>query len=155
MASHSPQNQQRLVLAALVLVAIAFVPIHCDQSQNSAASLKQSNDGQQASSGNGRQGRAIGGQGASANQLLSSHHGTSSNIIEHNSSKSHLEAEKRQVQDFLTTKNIFKSIIKLLFGNQDEISATSRNVLGVLTKVRSCRLYDLNLLTITRLSPPN
>lgn len=134
MASQLPRNQHRLFVGALVLIAIALAPIHCEP-QGSNASLKQSTDGQQAVAGNGRQGRAIGGQGASANQLLS-HHGTSSNTIEHNSSKSHFEAEKRQVQEFLTTKNIFKSIIKLLFGNQDEISATSRNVLGVLTKVR-------------------
>lgn len=69
-----------------------------------------------------RQGRSIG-------------NGGNSNVIEHTSSKSRIEAEKRQVQEFLTTKNIFKSLIKLLFGNQDEISATSRNVLGIMTKM--------------------
>lgn len=59
-----------------------------------------------------------------------------SNIIEHHGSKKlDLEKEKRAVQEFLTTKNIFKSIIKLLFGNPDEIHSTSRSVLTVFGKV--------------------
>lgn len=81
-----------------------------------------------------RQGRSISSGGSSGNSLSSG----SSNIIEHGSSfksRKDLEAEKRQVQEFLTTKNIFKSIMKLLLGNPDEISATSRNVLGILSKV--------------------
>jgi hypothetical protein len=79
-----------------------------------------------------RQGRSISSSGNAGNSLLNN---GNLNVIEHSSSKSRLEQEKRAVQEFLTTKNIFKSIMKLLFGNQDEISATSRNVLGVLSKV--------------------
>lgn len=65
---------------------------------------------------------------------LSSSNGNS-NMIEHSSSKSKIELERRQVQEFLTTKNIFKSVMKLLFGSQEEVSATSRNVISILGKV--------------------
>lgn len=59
----------------------------------------------------------------------------SSNIIENSSEKSRIELETRQVQEFLTTKNIFKSIVKLLFGSSEESKATSRHVLDILGKV--------------------
>lgn len=67
---------------------------------------------------------------------LSSSSGNS-NMIDHSSSKSKIDLERRQVQEFLTTKNIFKSIVKLLFGSQEEVSATSRNVISILGKVSS------------------
>lgn len=57
------------------------------------------------------------------------------NMIEHNSYKSKLEMERRQVQEFLTTKNILKSIVKLIFGSQQEMAATSRNVISILSSV--------------------
>lgn len=86
-----------------------------------------------------RQGRSISGNSGSINSLSHSSQsvssGSNSNVIEHSTGKSRLEQEKRQVQEFLTAKNMFKSIIKLLFGNQEEISATSRNVLGIIGKV--------------------
>lgn len=69
-----------------------------------------------------RQGKSLSGNGGS-------------NLIEHSSSKSRYEQERRQVQDFLSAKNLVKTVIKLIFGNQDEISASSRNVLGILSKV--------------------
>ena len=98
--------------------------------------------------GNGeRQGRSVA-SGSSANSL------SSSNSIEHSSSKSRIEQERRQVQEFLTTKNIFKSIVKLLFGNPDEISATSRNVLGVLGKVSSASSPPPSGSETTRLTRP-
>lgn len=75
-----------------------------------------------------RQGRSLSSTG-SGNAL------SSSNTIEHSSSKSRMEQEKRQIAEFLTPKNIFKSIVKILFGSPDEISATSRHVLGILGKV--------------------
>lgn len=60
---------------------------------------------------------------------------SSSNMIDHGNGKSKIEMERKQVQEFLTTKNILKSIMKLIFGSQDEISATSRNVISILGKV--------------------
>lgn len=77
-----------------------------------------------------RQGRSLGSSSSSGNALSSS-----SNTIEHSSSKSRMESEKRQIAEFLTPKNIFKSIVKILFGSQEEISATSRHVLSILGKV--------------------
>lgn len=59
----------------------------------------------------------------------------SANMIEHNSIKKDLEIEKREISDFLKTKNIFKQIVKLLFGRPEEVTATSREVLGVFKKV--------------------
>lgn len=82
---------------------------------------------------------------------LSSNSG-SSNMIEHSSSKSKIELERRQVQEFLTTKNIFKSIVKLLFGSQEEVSATSRNVISILGKVSRALIYSRSYDT-PRLSP--
>lgn len=76
-----------------------------------------------------RQGKALSSSGNSANSI------SNSNVIDHTSSKSRIELEKRQVQEFLTAKNLFKSVMKLLFGNQDEISATSRHVMSILGKV--------------------
>lgn len=59
----------------------------------------------------------------------------SANMIENNTEKARIEIETRQVQEFLTTKNIFKSIVKLLFGSSEESKATSRHVLDILGKV--------------------
>lgn len=119
----------KTLVSVLILVALAAT---------SSAALEHQASKQQATGGSSlmaeqRQARAISSSGGNGNSLLGGlgH----SNTIEHSSSKSRLEQEKRQVQEFLTTKNIFKSIVKLLFGNQDEISATSRHVLGVLSKV--------------------
>lgn len=73
---------------------------------------------------------------------------SSSNMIDHGITKSKIELERKQVQEFMTTKNILKSIMKLIFGNPDEISATSRNVIGILGKVsldyRSLSTHLLN-----------
>lgn len=62
-------------------------------------------------------------------------HLASANMIENNTEKARIEMETRQVQEFLTTKNIFKSIVKLLFGSSEESKATSRHVLDILGKV--------------------
>lgn len=79
-----------------------------------------------------RQGRALSGSGAV-------NYG-SSNSIEHSSAKSHLDAEdmkqgRQQVAEFFTAKNIVKSMIKLLFGNQSEVRSTSKQALGILNMV--------------------
>lgn len=79
-------------------------------------------------------------QGRSLSNLSSANSNGNSNIIEHSSNKARIEQEKRQVQEFLTTKNLLKSVIKLLFGNRDEINATSRSVLGILGKVSTIEI---------------
>jgi len=45
------------------------------------------------------------------------------------------EEDKKEISTFLNTKNIIKTVIKLLFGNNEESAATSRQVLNVLVKV--------------------
>uniref|UniRef100_A0A6G1SAU0 Uncharacterized protein n=1 Tax=Aceria tosichella TaxID=561515 RepID=A0A6G1SAU0_9ACAR len=97
-----------------------------------AVAPSNSNKQHQPQANNERQGRSISTSGNTSNNLLNN---GNLNVIEHSSSKSRLEQEKRAVQEFLTTRNIFKSVMKLLFGNQEEIGATSRHVLGVLSKV--------------------
>ncbi|KAG9510864.1 hypothetical protein GZH46_00581 [Fragariocoptes setiger] len=72
-------------------------------------------------------------QGRSSNNGSSGQNNAGSNSIE--SSKYRSEQERKQVMEFFTTKNILKSLIKLMWGNQDEVGATSRQVLSVLTKV--------------------
>lgn len=76
-----------------------------------------------------RQGRSV--SGNSHNKEINN----GANSIDINSQKAKIELEKREVQNFLTTKNILKSIMKLLFGTQEEVGSTSRHVLGVLEKV--------------------
>lgn len=50
-----------------------------------------------------------------------------------------MEKEKQlatnEISQFLNTKNIVKTIVKLVFGNSEESSATSRHVLNLLVKV--------------------
>lgn len=50
-----------------------------------------------------------------------------------------MEKEKalatNEISSFLSTKNIVKTIVKLVFGNSEESTATSRQVLGMLVKV--------------------
>lgn len=118
-----PQAQQQAPAQQTAPAPIGAIGGHQRVSQQAAAAAAAANEQ--------RQGRSISAAGTAGNSLLSG----SSNIIEHSTGKLKLEQEKRAVQEFLTTKNIFKSIMKLLFGNQDEVSATSRNVLGVLSKV--------------------
>lgn len=45
------------------------------------------------------------------------------------------EEEKKELGQFLNTKNMLKTIIKLLFGSTEESAATSRQVLNVVVKV--------------------
>lgn len=45
------------------------------------------------------------------------------------------EQDKKEVASFLNTKNILKTVVKLLFGTAEESTATSRQVLNVLVKV--------------------
>ncbi|RWS05198.1 secreted protein-like protein [Dinothrombium tinctorium] len=45
------------------------------------------------------------------------------------------ENDKKEISNFLNTKNIIKTVVKLLFGNNEESTATSRQVLSVLVKV--------------------
>lgn len=51
------------------------------------------------------------------------------------SSKYRSETDKKQVMEFFTPKNLFKNIIHLIWGNNDELSRTSRHVLDILAKV--------------------
>lgn len=121
-----------LFIATLVC-SISLTAVASEQSGTQANKQQQ----QQLSANLDRQGRSLASSSSGNVNNLSQNNGNS-NIIEHSSSKSRIELEKRQVQEFLTTKNIFKSIMKLLFGNQEEISATSRHVLGILGKVSFC-----------------
>jgi len=45
------------------------------------------------------------------------------------------EGGKQELQQFLNTKNLIKTVVKLLFGNNEESTATSRQVLNVFVKV--------------------
>jgi len=45
------------------------------------------------------------------------------------------EESKKEVSNFLSTKNLIRTVVKLLFGNSEESTATSRQVLNVLVKV--------------------
>lgn len=45
------------------------------------------------------------------------------------------EQDKKEVGNFLNTKNLIRTVVKLLFGSSEESSATSRQVLNVLVKV--------------------
>lgn len=45
------------------------------------------------------------------------------------------DQDTKEINAFLNTKNIFKTLVKLLFGTNEESTATSRQVLNVLVKV--------------------
>jgi len=45
------------------------------------------------------------------------------------------EQDKKEVGNFLNTKNLIRTVVKLLFGTSEESTATSRQVLNVLVKV--------------------
>jgi len=45
------------------------------------------------------------------------------------------DQDKKDLSQFLNTKNIVRTIVKLLFGSNEESTATSRQVLNVLVKV--------------------
>lgn len=45
------------------------------------------------------------------------------------------EEDSKEVASFLNLKNIFKTLIKLIFGSEEESKATSRQVLNVFVKV--------------------
>ena len=47
-----------------------------------------------------------------------------------------LGQEKKDIVQFLNTKNVIKTMLKLLFGSNEESVATSRQVLNVFVKVR-------------------
>lgn len=141
----------QLLVVTLVLAAVATACLAVDQPPQASAaqataqaSQHPSNKAAQhqpaATAAGERQGRSISTSGSASNNLSST--SGSSNIIEHNSKKSQHEAEKRAVAEFMTTRNIFKSIMKLLFGNQSDINATSKSVLSVLDQA-------LNLLKST------
>ena len=49
--------------------------------------------------------------------------------------KFRFDQDKKELSQFLNTKNIVRSVVKLLFGSTEESSATSRQVLNVLVKV--------------------
>ncbi|CAG2111337.1 unnamed protein product [Medioppia subpectinata] len=49
--------------------------------------------------------------------------------------KFRFDQDKKDLTQFLNTKNIVKTVVKLLFGSTEESSATSRQVLNVLVKV--------------------
>lgn len=106
-----------LIVSALVVVALLAVGSLTAEAEQTGNNMMVE-----------RQGRSLG----------SSHSKEINNVansIDVNSQKAKIESEKREVQNFLTTKNILKSIMKLLFGTQDEMAATSRSVLGILSKV--------------------
>lgn len=46
------------------------------------------------------------------------------------------EEDQKQISNFLNAKNILKTVIKLVFGSDEESKATSRQVLNAFVKVR-------------------
>jgi hypothetical protein len=53
--------------------------------------------------------------------------------------KFRFDQDKKELSQFLNTKNIVRTIVKLLFGSTEESTATSRQVLNVLVKV--CQIF--------------
>lgn len=49
--------------------------------------------------------------------------------------KYRFDQDKKEISQFLKTKNIIGTFVKLLFGSTEESSATGRQVLSVLVKV--------------------
>ncbi|KAI1284848.1 hypothetical protein HDE_12282 [Halotydeus destructor] len=49
--------------------------------------------------------------------------------------KLRFDEDKKDVSNFLNTKNIIRTLVKLFLGNSEESTATSRQVLSVLVKV--------------------
>ena len=45
------------------------------------------------------------------------------------------DQDSKEISAFLNTKNIFKTLVKLFFGTNEESTATSRQVLNALVKV--------------------
>lgn len=105
-----------LIVSALVVIAVLAVGSLTVEAEQTGNMMVE------------RQGRSL---GSSHSKEINN----GANSIDVNSQKAKIESEKREVQNFLTTKNILKSIMKLLFGTQDEMAATSRSVLGILSKV--------------------
>lgn len=48
--------------------------------------------------------------------------------------KARFDTEKKEITSFMNTKNLFKTVFKILFGTSDESAATSRQVLSVLVE---------------------
>lgn len=46
-----------------------------------------------------------------------------------------LDTNKKQVSQFLTSKNVIRTIVKLIFGNDEESAATSKQILNLFVSV--------------------
>lgn len=75
---------------------------------------------------------------SSSNKLSSSSLSTQSKASTSTGSeqrKLRQESDKKEIGAFLNARNLIKTFVKLLFGNNEESAATSRQVLSVLVKV--------------------
>ena len=52
-----------------------------------------------------------------------------------NERKARFDTEKKEITGFMNTKNLFKTVVKILFGSSEESAATGRQVLNVLVEV--------------------
>ncbi|XP_015915872.1 uncharacterized protein [Parasteatoda tepidariorum] len=46
-----------------------------------------------------------------------------------------LDSNKKQVSQFLTSKNVIRTLVKLIFGNDEESAATSKQILNIFVSV--------------------
>lgn len=76
-----------------------------------------------------RQGKALSSSSNSPNSIS-----LNGNTIEHSSIKARIDQERREIKEFMSAKNLIKSIITMLFGSQQEVRATSRSLLNVVSK---------------------
>lgn len=117
----------KLLISVIILALIGIHLSAAEQVDQTAQHQQQS--AVAASNSLERQGRSSGALSTTNNN------NRNSNVIEHGSHKERLELDKRQVNEFLTAKSILKTIVNLIFGSQDQISATSRHVIGIIGKV--------------------
>ena len=76
-------------------------------------------------------------QSASRSSISSAYNGTQiRRDIRLNEKTARQGQDKKAIIQFLNTKNVVKTMLKLLFGTNEESVATSRQVLNVFVKVR-------------------
>ena len=126
------------LVAVMVGAACVAAADQQQQQQQQAARVANMAAGSQQASptsngNNERQGRSILPGASKTNQL---DHGSLNSIDQYPAGKSKLAPERRHVslQEFLSTKNIFKSIINLLIGSEHERKETTMNIMVILNK---------------------
>jgi hypothetical protein len=74
-------------------------------------------------------------QANNTNQVINNIASTSNKNAVEQQRKMRQETDKKELNAFLNGKNLLKTVIKLLFGNVEETTATSRHVLSALVRV--------------------